>query len=99
MNFSPKDPAEVIAYGFDFAKLLAVGETLSTATASMRCTAGVDVAPAAMISGQAVISGTSVKQTLIGGVAGCTYLFGIQVTTSAGQTFVESATLKVEERD
>lgn len=98
-TFSPKDPAEQIFYSTDFSALLSAGETLSTATASLRVTSGTDAAPSAMLSGLPVITGSIVSQLVIGGVAGSTYLLGISVTTSTGQVFVEAAQLDVLERD
>lgn len=98
-TFSPKDPAEQIFYSIDFSALLGTGETLGTASASMRVTSGTDAAPSAMLSGLPVITGSIVSQLVIGGVAGSTYLLGISVTTSTGQTFVEAAPLKVLDRD
>jgi hypothetical protein len=99
ITLSPKDPAEAIYYGIDFAANLGTGETISSATASIRVTSGTDASAAAMLSGAAVIDGSIVKQKLINGVAGCTYQFGLTVVTSAGQTLVEGAPLRVIERD
>lgn len=98
-TFSPKDPSEAIYYGIDFSALLGTGEMVSSATASIRVTAGVDASAAAMLSGSPTLSGGVVSQKLINGVAGCTYLFSISVVTSTGQTFVEAAPLTVRERD
>jgi len=98
-TFSPKDPAEAIFYGIDFAALLATGETISSATVALRVTKGTDLAPAAMLSGSAVIDGSAVKQKLTGGVAGAVYQLGISIVTSNGQTFVEAAPLQIIERD
>lgn len=98
-TFSPKDPAEAIFYGIDFAALLAAGETISSASVTIRVTKGTDATPSAMLSGSAVIDGTTVKHKLTGGVAGAVYQVGISIITSAGQTFVEAAPLQVIERD
>lgn len=98
-QLDPKDPAEAIYYGLDFARLLGDGETLSSATASIRVTSGTDAGAASMLSGSPIISGTIVKQLIINGVAGCTYRVGVLVVTSAGQTFVEAASLRVRDVD
>ena len=98
-QFEHKDPSEAIFYGFDFAPLLGTGETISSATASMRVTQGIDASAAAMLSGAPSISAGIVKQKIVNGVAGAVYLFGLSIVTSAGQTFIESGPIKVLERD
>lgn len=98
-NFSPKDPSEGIFYGHDFTELLASGETISSAAASMRVLAGTDASASSMLSGSPVITGSVVKHKVIGGVAGNSYMFGIAATTSTGQVFIESGTIKVKEKD
>jgi hypothetical protein len=98
-TFSPKDPEEDIHYGIDFSYLLDEAETISSATASMRVVSGTDSAPADMLSGSPIINGGQVSHKVIGGIAGCTYLFSLHVLTSAGQGFIESAPIKVIERD
>jgi len=52
-----------------------------------------------MLSGSAVIDGTTVKHKIVDGVAGAVYQLGISILTSTGQTFVEAAPLQVLERD
>lgn len=98
-TFSPKDPDETIYYGLDFAALLNTGETISSATVSIRATQGTDPAPAAMLSGAPILDGATVKHLVTGGVAGCVYQLSVSVVTSAGQTFIEAAPLKVLEKD
>lgn len=73
---------------FDFASLIASGETLSTAVTTATVHSGTDSSPSAVISGSASISGTKVTQKLIAGTLGVTYLITCTVTTSAGQTLV-----------
>ena len=98
-TFSPKDPAETLYYGIDFSALLGTGETITSATAAIRVTTGTDASPSSLLSGAPAISAGVVSQKVTGGVAGCTYLLGISITTSAGQTFVEAAPINVLERD
>ena len=97
--FEHKDPSEAIFYGIDFSNLLGTGETISSATASMRVTQGTDASASSMLSGAPSISAGIVKQKIVSGVAGAVYLLGLSIVTSAGQTFVESGALKVLERD
>jgi len=98
-TFSPKDPEEDIHYGIDFSSLLGEAEIINSATASMRVLFGSDPAPGDMLSGSPIINGGQVSHKVIGGIAGCTYLFSLHVLTSAGQGFIESAPIKVIERD
>lgn len=97
MQFTDKDPSEIVRLGIDFANLLDTGETISTATVTVRTAQGVDAA--AMKSGAADISGTVVRQLITGGTAGMSYKVGFTITTSAGQTLIEGADLRVSERD
>jgi hypothetical protein len=98
-TFSVKDPAERIYYGIDFLSVLSTGETISSATPSIRGLVMDDAGSAAMLSGPAIIDGTTVKQMVIGGMAGNAYRLGITVVTSAGQTFIEAGDIAVIERD
>ena len=73
------------------------GESISTATVSVRTAQGVTVA--AMLSGSEDIDGTVVRQLITGGTAGMAYKVGFTITTSTGQTLIEGADLRVTERD
>jgi hypothetical protein len=97
MNFTDKDPSEVVRLGVDFANLLDTGETIIGATVTVRSASG--VAQAAMLSGDDEIDGSIVRQLITGGVTGTTYKVSFVITTSAGQTLVEGANLRVTERD
>jgi hypothetical protein len=98
-TFSPKDPSETIYYGVDFNPLLDAGETVSSATASIRVLSGTDATPSAMLSGSVVINAGVVSQLIIGGVVGCVYQFSLSAVTSGGQTFIESAPIRIIDRD
>jgi len=97
--FSAKDPDEEIYYGIDFAPLLDIGETVSSATTSIRVISGTDAAPSGMLSGAPIIAGSIVNQLIVGGIAGSNYKVGISITTSIGQVFTESAELSIAEKD
>ena len=81
-----KLPAEQLKVGFEFASLLAAGETLSSGTVTSVLYSGTDASPSAVISGAASISGTQLVQLLIGGVTGNIYNLTASATTSAGKT-------------
>lgn len=98
-TYTPKDPTEAIFYGIDFSALLGTGENIAAANSDIRVVSGQDPGSNAMLLGNPVIGGSIVKQLIGGGVAEVVYLFSMSITTSTGQTFVESAQLKVIERD
>jgi hypothetical protein len=95
--FSDKDPGEAEFLGFNFAPRLAVGETILTAAFSIAAVEGTDEGAGDMLSGAAIIDGSIVKQLVGGGLDGGRYRLAAEVTTSGGQTLVESALLRVRE--
>jgi hypothetical protein len=97
MNFTDKDPSEVVRLGVDFTNLLDTDETILTATVTVRTTSGVD--QPTMVSGNEDIASPIVRQLITGGTAGTTYKVSFVVTTTSGQTLVEGANLRVTERD
>jgi hypothetical protein len=82
-------PAEIVAIAFDFGELLGSGETISTIV-------GVVADPTGELSiGTSSISGEQVVVTVTGtaAVAGRRYELTATITTSAGQTRKEHATI------
>lgn len=79
---------ETKTYAFDFSSLLAVGETISTASCAATVYSGTDASPSALISGSASISGAIVSQKLTAGALGVIYEVACTITTSAGQTLI-----------
>lgn len=77
---------ETVKQTFDFAGLLASGETISTQTVTALTYSGTDASPSSIISGSASASGTIVTQALTAGTAGVIYELTCQITTSASQT-------------
>jgi len=92
MSFSTKDPSESIVVTFDFSALVS---SISTATVTNAADEGNDAAPASMLSGAPLVTGTKVSQRLVGGVAGCTYHLRCTVTDDGGNTYVLANTLPV----
>lgn len=84
--FGGKLYGETKNFVFDFASLIALGESISSASVSATVYSGVDSSPSALISGSASISGTQVTQKVTGGVLGVTYNLVCTAITSAGQT-------------
>lgn len=74
---------------FDFSSQCAVGETLSSATATAAVYSGTDPVPGSIFSGAAATSGQKVTQLIkdSGGAAnGVVYVITITVVTSLGQS-------------
>lgn len=95
--FDPKRPDEVEVFAWNFARALASGETLETA--SVRAVLADDASEAAipaMVSGGAGIAGAVVSQLVGGGTDGTTYTLLCTVTTSQGQTLVAQRDLLVQ---
>ena len=85
VTFGGKHASEIRQEVFDFTSRLAVGETISNAVVTATVYSGTDAAPSALIRGSATISGAQVKQVLMAGVLGVTYLLTCAATTSTLQ--------------
>ncbi|MBI3157600.1 MAG: hypothetical protein HYZ20_19645 [Burkholderiales bacterium] len=92
-GFSPKDPSEVLDLGFDFASLTAA--PLSPVVTIARHAGADDPAPEAVLSGAPNVSGATVIQRVLGGVAGTDYVLRCQVQDATGQIYVLSGVLPV----
>ena len=78
-----KDPHAQIVLGFDMARDLASGETLSTPdAATITVASGTDASPSSMANGSPTVSGTKVLVPVKGGVDGCVYSIEVGCTTS-----------------
>lgn len=91
----PKRVTDVELVTVDFLSLLAIGETISTKVVTASVYSGTDASPSAIISGAATSSGTTVTQSIIGGVAGAIYYLLFTITTSLSQTRTIGAFLAV----
>jgi len=99
IKFSPKDEAEEIYYGADFAAVLSPGETIVSASATIRVLEGTDPTPGAMIVATTVFSGSKAEQFVVGGVPGTRYKLAIHIVTSRGQKFIDGGPLSINQRD
>ncbi len=84
--FVALDPADTAAIGIDFAALLGAGETVNAV--AWACT------PAGPTLGVGTIAGTVAGTTLSGVALGGVYRVTATATTSAGQTLVQSITVR-----
>ena len=95
VSLEPKNINEIKKYVWDFASLLAVGETISSAVVVIAVYSGTDANPGVIASGAASISGTKVTQAIIGGLTGVTYLLTMQIATSTSQQLQLSGYLTI----
>jgi hypothetical protein len=96
VEFSDKKTGERVRLGVDFVRLLAAGETISTAAVTASVLQGTDATPSALLDGAAVIDGETIWQEVDGGVVGVYYTLEFTATTSLGHVFIERATLEVK---
>lgn len=95
LSFAPKLVGATQTIQFDFASLLAVGETISTQAVTSTVYSGTDASPSSMISGSASASGTIVSQKITAGTEGVMYYLKCTITTSTSQTLVITGFLAV----
>jgi hypothetical protein len=86
MDFTPKRVGESEVLTVDYVDDLAPGETILSASWSMRVKAGSDPAASSMIQGTVTVTGTKVSQMVTAGVAGVLYEPLCTALTSLGQT-------------
>lgn len=83
--FDPTSPAESEIYAFDFGKLLASGETITSATFVCEVFQGVDPTPATHVGSSAVVVGSAVSCIIENLLPGVGYRLKALANTSAGQ--------------
>ena len=95
-SFSMKDPEEVVVLTIDFVNLLAVGETITTASWLVELADGTAVDSSSVLQGSVDYSAQPlVKQTVKAGVHNTSYLHRAKVVTSAGRTLIGAGLLPV----
>ncbi|PUA17275.1 hypothetical protein [Glaciimonas sp. PCH181] len=87
-DFTPKRVGETEIFSVDYAALLGIGETITSATWTNNVRVGADPSPGAMIQGVASISGSIVSQRLTGGIGWVRYSPICTAVTSTGQTII-----------
>lgn len=94
-SFDPKLSASVELFAFDFARELASGEIITSASWTVSTLAGVDASASSMQSGQPAIAGTRVSQLIANGASGVRYLVECIAVTNFGQQIPAYASLYV----
>lgn len=95
-HLQPKRTSEQKVLTFDFARRMASGESIESASWTCTVHAGTDASASSMVSGSATNSGTKSSQKIISGVDGVTYLIRCALTTSQ-QTLYGEALLYVSD--
>jgi hypothetical protein len=98
VNWSDKDPDEILPLGIDLEPLLTEGETLIAVSSAIRVVQGVDAAPSALLLGSPTIVGTTVQQWIQAGVLGVVYRLSFTSDTSIGKRLVEAGDLRIVAR-
>lgn len=87
-QFTPANAGESEVYGFDFAKDLPEGDSISTVTFGIAVVSGTDPDPASHLTGQPSVSGTQTLQRVQDLIAGVIYTLEATVVTTMGNTLV-----------
>lgn len=95
ITLSPKTPEEVVSVSFDYAGLLAAGETIQSASLSLSVLHGSDAAAASMLTATEVFSGAVVSRLVRNGVDATDYVVSCLATTNLGQVLQLSGILPV----
>jgi len=92
-----KVSTESIIVTFDFTNDLGQGETISSASVTSTVHQGADSNPSTMISGPAIISGSTVLQRIVGGISGVIYCLTCTITTNSSNIKVLKTTIPVND--
>lgn len=92
-----KAPAEILPITFDFGHVLAFGDAIVSAAAVITVETGTDPNPAAMLSGAATHTSTTVTQKVIGGITGNVYRIAMSVNTSDSCVYITEGLLYVND--
>jgi hypothetical protein len=88
--WTPKDPASVEFFSWDFGPALAAGDTLATLTGITP-----DQGDGAVTVSNAALSSNTVKATFASGTPGATYLLRATAVTTFGETLHVTGTLLI----
>lgn len=86
---------ETVDIDFDMLSRLEVGQTIATAAVNISVFSGTDPNPTSMLSGVATISGTMIRQRVMGGLPGVIYMVWASARTNNGEILINEATLAV----
>jgi hypothetical protein len=95
--FPFKDPSEVQTLAFDFSPDLGTETLAAPLTVGVELLAGTDASPNDIINGSPVIVGSTVVQSVTGGVSNCDYRIWSKAQTSGGRTLVVAGVLPVRD--
>lgn len=92
----PKDPAEIVTVGFDFANLTAGAPSNPSVSVAVRW--GSEAQPSLQVSGTPFVTGTVVYQRFVGGAPLHDYDLKCLATMPSGDRFSADCTLMVRTR-
>ena len=94
--FSPKTSEEVIRITFDFSNVI-LDSTESISSVSWHCnpSIGIDVLSESMLNVPITLNPRSTSRLVSGGIQGNTYSISCAATTTQGQVFASSGTIKI----
>jgi len=86
-TWSPKPTASSEFFSVDFARMLARGDSIISASpCTLSVMEGSDPSPSSMLVGAPIVNGTIVSQEVQGGVPGTRYQLRFAVLTAFGET-------------
>ena len=96
-GFDDKDNRERLLIGFNFSRnLTAIAASPAPVVTVVRSEGTADATPSAMIDGASyIVTGGKVRQWVIGGVAGCRYIWTCVAYGTDGQRLVLEGTMLV----
>ena len=80
----PLDVDELDFVAFDYADMLAAGESVASAAITCEVVDGTDTSPASRLSGSPQINGTEVRQAVVSPLRDVTYLIRCKATLTPG---------------
>jgi hypothetical protein len=93
--FNAKAPQETVTLTFDLSADLAPNETLSSPVSSVALVLGTDPTPQAFLSGAPIVSGSTILQSVTGGVLQAQYNVRACANTSAGRVLCLAGVIPV----
>ena len=90
-----KNVSETINLRIDASGLMDTGEAITAVLAYVVVWSGTDPNPSAILSGSPTVLTNVIRQNVIGGVAGVTYMLRFDLTTNQGNQRILTAPLSV----
>ena len=99
IDLTPKAPVEVVQYSFDFTTLLLEGETITSASFTVKNYFGYDPHPEDLLDGPLVNTTPIITQNIKGGILNTVYLIRCAAVTDLNHTYLIVGTLTLQEKE